>query len=208
MALAANALIELDPGKIWLGIPLAEASMDDLVMDIINHCSTLIESYCNRKFIEQTFTERHNGSGTTELLVNQWPINSITTLHIDSSREFGVETLIDSASYEFFNNEQEDGYSIEIYEGNFPEGRKNVKIVYAAGYPVFANVPSDLQMGCKIALAFYYQHQQQQDWTMSTKSKGEENIVLVQGLPESATKLLANYKRLEMLAPPNPVRNN
>jgi len=207
MALAANALIEKDPTKIWLGIPLAEISLDDLVEDIINHCSTLIESYCNRKFIQQTFTERHNGSGTTELLVNQWPINSITSLHVDAGREFTSETLIDPSNYEYFSNEQDEGYVIERFSETFPRGRKNIQIVYAAGYPTFADVPSDLQMGCKIAVAFYYQHQQQQDWTMSTKSKGEENIVLIQGLPESSVNLLNSYKRLEILAPPDPVRN-
>jgi len=207
MALNANALIELAPTKIYLGIPSTETSQDTLVEGFINSCSSLSENYCNRKFREVEHTERFNGVGITEILLSHWPINSITSIHVDDKRQFGVDNLLDPSNYEVFNDETGDGFIVERFDAIFPRARKNIQVIYKAGYVAFDDVPADLQLACKIAVAFYYEQQQQKNWTFSNKSKGEENITLIQGLPESSTLILDNYKRAEMIAPVEPIRN-
>jgi len=207
MALNANALVELAPMKTYLNIPALEISQDALIEGFINEISSLIENYCNRSFREQTHTERYNGVGVTELLLNHWPVNSITSIYVDSNRAFGASTLIDPANYEIFSDEKGEGYIVERFDAVFPRGRKNIKITYVSGYENFADVPADLQLACKISVAFYYEQQQQKNWTFSNKSKGDENITLIQGLPESASLILDNYKRVEMVGPVEPVQN-
>jgi len=207
MALNPNALLELAPAKIYLGIPLAELSQDDLIEGFINECSTLIENYCNRQFRQVTHTERFDGVSVTEILMNQWPISSITSVHVDSKRAFGVDTLVDPSNYELFQDERGESILVQRFDQAFPRGNKNVKIIYTAGYSAFADVPSDIQLATKITVAFYYQQQQQKNWSYSNKQKADENITLVQGIPESAVLILENYKRVEMVGPVEPVRN-
>ena len=207
MALNANALIELAPTKIYLGIPASETSQDDLVEGFINECSSLIENYCNRQFREVTHTERFDGVSVTEILLNHWPVSSITSIHVDSKRDFTVDTLVDSSNYELFQDEKGESIVVQRFDQAFPRGNKNVKIIYTAGYSAFSDVPADIQLACKITIAYYYEQQQQKNWTFSNKQKGDENITLVQGIPESAIVILDNYKRVEMVGPVEPVRN-
>lgn len=207
MALNSNALVSLAETKVYLGIPSGETSQDSLVEGFINACSFLVEKYCNRKFIQGTYTERYNGVGVTEIQLNQWPITSITSIHVDSRRSFGSDTLIDASNYEVFDDENAEGFVVERFDSTFPRGRKNVQVVYVAGYADIDSVPNDLKLGTKIAIAFYYEQQQQKNWTFSNKQKVDENITLVQGLPESSTLILDNYKRTEMIAPVEPIRN-
>jgi len=205
--LNANALVDLDPTKIYLNIPLAETSQDDLIRDFINEASSLIESYCNRKFREQTITELRNGGRTYEIVLNQWPVSSITSVHEDSSRVFGVNTLLDSTEYMIGENERAEGFTVEKFNSVFAQGRKIIQIIYTFGYALYTDVPSDIQLACKRTAAYYFKQQQNQDFIEIEKSKGNEDIVLIDGLPKSASLILDNYRRLEMLGTPDSVRN-
>jgi len=205
--LNANALVDLDITKNYLGIPLAETSQDELVRDFINESSSLVESYCNRLFREKTVTERFNGARTNEIILKQWPVTSVTSVHIDSARLFPVGSLVDASDYELAENEKAEGISVEIFSQVFPQGRKNIKIVYTYGYALFTDVPGDLQLACKRTVAYYWQQQQNRDFTEIEKSKREEDITLIDGIPKAASVILENYKRLEMLGSPDSVRN-
>lgn len=204
MSLNPNALVSLSDMKNYLNIPALETGQDALVESFINSISSICENYCNRKFIEQTFTERLSGSGDRELMLNNWPINSITSIYVDNKRVFGVDTLIDPSNYEFFNNEKGDGFLVQRFDEPFQVGRKNIKIIYKAGYTNISSLPSDISLAAKIAVAFYYEQQQQKNWTFSNKQKGEETITLVQGIPESSKLILDYYKRLEIIGQREP----
>lgn len=209
MALNANALVQLAPMRVFLGVPTAtvDANLDALIEDFINSTSAMAESFCNRNLRSQTYTEYYDGGQTSEILINNWPIVSITSIHISSARVFDATTLLVSTSYDSAPNEIGEKVLIDRFDGVFPKGKRNVKIVYVAGYASFSDVPADLVLAVKIAVAYYYLRQQQKDWTMTTKNKGDENISLVQGLPESSRQILDRYKRLEMLAPTNSLSN-
>lgn len=196
--LNANALVSLESLKEYLKIPVATTSSDDLLKTFINEISALIENYCNRKFIAQTYTEIKDGGGTRELFFFQWPVTSITSLHIDPSRVFDSSTLIDSSDYAMETNEAGENYSLVYYKGTFPLGKHIIKLIYTAGYADIASVPADLQLATKRTIAFYWKQQQNQDFTETNKSKGDENITLIQGIPENAIQILEYYKRLDM----------
>lgn len=203
MALNANALITLAQGKTFLGIPTLETSHDSLVEDFINEASQMIETYCNRFLIQRTVIEYKNGNGRKQLILNQYPISSITSLHDDLNHSYGAETLIDASNYGIYGDQLNDNFYIERFDSAFCRGQKNIKIVYVAGY-LLADIPADLKLACKIIIAFYYNKQQSKDWTTSTKSKGDENITVIQGIPQSAIEILDKYKRLEILGEDEP----
>lgn len=207
LTLKANALIDLDTFKAYAKEYSADADAENLLRDFINEASQLIESYCNRFFKQRTITENLNGGGSYELMLCQWPVTAITSLYIDSTRSFGAETLVDPSEYVIGVNEKGEGVTVELLGSRFPRGRKNVKIVFDMGYLTLDDVPSDLQLACKRTAAYYYKQQQNEDFIETAKSKGGENITLIDGIPESATQLLESYVRLEILGDPDPVYN-
>jgi hypothetical protein len=83
-------------------------------------------------------TEYHSGDGATGyFLTNEWPINSVTSLHDDTDRNYTSGYLIDTDDYVWY----EDGL-VRLDSGVFNGGQKNIKIIYTAGYGF---VPSDLE---------------------------------------------------------------
>lgn len=56
-------------------------SADNAVMqDIVSACSDLIKRYCNRDFVLTTYDELYDGPGHINLLLDQYPIVSITRI--------------------------------------------------------------------------------------------------------------------------------
>ena len=202
MTLNSNALITLEQAKIFVKVPTAETTHDILLEDFINEASQLIESYCNRKFALQEYTEVHSGNGLSQIMTKAFPVVSITSLYDDITRAF--TDVIDVVNYTLIRDESGHGYGIERFDNRFSRGQRNVKIIFQGGY---SDIPSDLQLACKVTLAFYYFKQQEQEWTTNTKAKGDENITMIEGLPKSVTEILHKYKRTEILGEDESVRN-
>lgn len=198
MALKANAIINVADAKLFLTIPTVETSFDSILENFINECSEMIERYCGRIFIKKTLTEKYSGNGSRQIMTRNWPIAGITSIHDSLERVFDSSSLVASSNYEAIKNEMYESYLIERYDRKFSNGRQNIQIVYDAGYEA-SNLPSDIKLACKISVAFYYTKQQQKDWTQAVKSKGDENISIIQGLPKSAVDILNIHKRLEVL---------
>lgn len=208
LTLNANALVDLDTFKGYVKVPLLTTTEDALLRDFINEASALCESYCGRKFRENTYTEVRNGSKTPELILKQWPVTSIVSVAIDPDRVFPISTVLDPSEYTLTEDTNGEGIIVELYNQIFPVGRKVVQIVYVAGYALFADVPGDLQLACKRVAAYYYKQQQQEDFHATEKTKDRETVKLIDGIPEAVTQLLNRYVRLEMEGDVNPTRNS
>jgi hypothetical protein len=132
--LAENALLTRLQLKNFLGITQADATLDNLIHDLINRVSTLFESYCGRVFRAVDYTEYYDGGGRM-LFPNQNPINSITAIYEDSDWVWGSDSLIDASDYRIMDSKY------IIYDGFFSTGEGSVKLVYNAGY---TSLPLDL----------------------------------------------------------------
>ena len=72
-ALTTTALV-----KNYLGITSTDD--DTLIGYLVSRATDDIENYCDRVLRSDTYRERYDGDGTTELLVNQYPVTAITFL--------------------------------------------------------------------------------------------------------------------------------
>ena len=207
MALNSNALVTLNTTKEFVGVPLSETSMDTLLENFINAASERCERYTNRKFTDTLYTEYRDGSRTIELLLHQWPVTSITELNPDPDRKWLAATALDSSVIQIFQDQNLEGIGVRRTDGAiFPRGPGIIKIQYNAGYTAFA-APSDLQEACKIAVAYWFNKNQNREYSTSTKSKGDEDVSILQGLPADAREILEDYKRLEVPGEAYPVVN-
>lgn len=114
------------------------ASLDDAVVDrLILAASTFAEKLCMRKFTKQTHTQRYGGDNEDSFYLDQIPVVSITSITI---RECGIDTAYSAATdptlaatFDFDPSTGKVWWRPEV-GGTFPEGPRNVTVVYEAGF--------------------------------------------------------------------------
>lgn len=159
---------------------------DTLIQNLITQKSKECANYCNRKFAARALTEYYDGDGRATLLLREYPINSITSIHDDPDRAYGAETLIDSADYTM-PNAGLDG----MVKGDgiiFGAGVENIKVVYNGGY---STLPADLVSAAEMmVMADYLEH------VASVKvSTTDEVIYKPDKLRKQAKQILNGYKK-------------
>lgn len=97
-------------------------------------------------------TEDHDGKLDDTVFLNEFPIVSVTSIHDDSERAFGSETLIDPSDYAIAS---EEGY-VELISGVFSQGVQNVRVKYKGGY-VSGSIPEDLTMAVVYLAAHWFE---------------------------------------------------
>lgn len=135
------AIITKEDVKNFLGIAAAETSDDGIISSTIDRALAETELYCGRIFAEAVYTEYHDGDGSDSVLVDNFPIVSIASLHDDPDREYNADDLIDTDDYVFYANKGK----IKLDGSVFSSGIKNIKIVYTAGYGGSIAYPNDLK---------------------------------------------------------------
>jgi hypothetical protein len=152
-ALRSYDLIELEFVKDILGITVT--TDDTLLEHLIKAATDYVEGilstsnpdvsnggYCNRRFQATTYTlAKYSGGGFKNLLLRQYPINSITTVVIDGTTKYpsGSSTLADVDIY------IDDAISGNLINANYWNSGdpQNIQVTYNAG---FATIPHDLQL--------------------------------------------------------------
>lgn len=199
MSLNANALTTVARVKIHLRMKPDETINDALLELYVNAASERIAAWCNRVFISTTYTELHSGRRTNYLMPEQYPVTAISELRIDNSRDWtNANNLIDASKY----MASDFGQMVQ-YDGIFPTGFNNVRIIYTAGYAV---IPADLEFGCIWLTEWYYRHAQRADMGKTTMGKGDESIGILSKTPEMILETLIDYKRSEFGNSEMPIR--
>lgn len=122
-------------------IDLLNAGVTDFIEGQING-DVSNNGYCNRKFLAADYTSAiYTGNDRKNLLLRQYPINSISTIILDGTTLFpsGSSTLADLG---FYIDNDITGNLIYYYTWNswFPN---NIEITYNAG---FTTIPNDIIM--------------------------------------------------------------
>lgn len=204
MALKPNALVTLATMKEFVKIPTDITSQDSLLEEFINAASNRCEQFCTRKFLTARIVEYHNGERNSEVLLQQWPVTTIHRINIDNNRVFDPADDLVAADYLEVKDEQQEIIGFEYFQRILPRGRQNILVDYTYGYADFDDLPSDLKQACLIIAAHAFDKQQDADWNVASKAKGDENFTNVQDIPQLAQTLLLSHKRLEMPLPNAP----
>lgn len=135
--MAANDLTTLAAVKAWLRI--SSTNDDSLLSSLITAASTYIETYCDRQFVSQQYTEVRNGRGTRAMNFANYPVTAVSSVMIGSN----VITPAVPVGQQGFPGS---GYVFSdtllmLYGYCFWPGLANVQLVYTAGYQT---IPADL----------------------------------------------------------------
>lgn len=167
------ALVTLAMIKLHLGIATGDTSEDDLLNQLITQAGAVINNHINRNLEQADYTEFYAGNGQRELLLRNYPVQTVTSVYVDSSAyygdgpsAFGSTTLltagVDYTLHQNFSSggTQKSGTGILLRIGNvWPSMLEkhggllaqnqanaigNIKVVYRAGYAA-GEIPADVQ---------------------------------------------------------------
>lgn len=195
--LAANALVTLDKAKQQLDIAADRDEENDRVTDMINAASSSLEQTCTRKFIEATYTDYFDGSGTPYLKAYEFPVTQVISANVDDARVFGGGTAISTSDLVILRT-----VMIVRADGSFWHALRpmNTKVVYKAGYPSNA-IPEDLQQACLELVKYLYLTRNDRRTGIATKTKLGENISFVTDqLPPMVEQLIKPHRRANYVA--------
>jgi len=181
----AGGLTTLANVRTSLGLSATQTGDDTLITNLISRISDMIEKKCGRVFSIATYTEYHDGDNTDSVQLDQYPINSVTSIHDDTDRSYGVDSLISSDDYVYYSEEGK----IQLDGLTFSKGLKNIKVIYNAGFDV---IPYDLEQACiKYIMAEYLEEK-----GGINVIEGQDFIYKPAKLREDANKVLQLYIKI------------
>lgn len=152
MALEAYAITTLEKVKDYLHIGATNSDKDAFLEELINSVSGYVETYCQRVFAVQSFSnEIHNGSGRCKLRTLYFPIVQLSTVSspADSDTLASVQERVDldsawtdietNVNNLLINNPRDyqltsqNSHNIELADGSFTLGNRNIRVSYKAG---------------------------------------------------------------------------
>ena len=147
MSLESTSIITTSEIKIFLNQSADDTDNDERIDTYCNNVTSILETYCDRRFKSREYIEYYDGNGSDEFVVEQIPITSITSIYDDIGRLFEETSLIASTDYVYYEKDGRvvlvNGNNSSGYYINFSKGRQNIKITYTSGYVL---IPNDLKM--------------------------------------------------------------
>lgn len=141
MDLNTNALISLEDLKNLLGIDSTDVDQDLSLTIYINGISDYIQGVGNT-ILKADYTEKYQGTGTQELILNHRPINT-ATVKINESEITDFEILKGRGILFRDFGWHMQGSSFPMMHDRVNQAYKTIEVNYNAG---FKTVPGDLMM--------------------------------------------------------------
>lgn len=177
-------LTTLDAVKAWAGIK--GAADDDLLKALITAQSAYIQTWLNRTLAVTQYTEMRDGVANGDTLVlGNYPVTEVTAVTINGQPIPASPDYV-ASGYWF------DDIAIYLAGYRMTKGRRNVKVVYKAGY---ADVPPELAQACTELVAFRYKERERIGH--QSKSLGGETVAFtVKDFPPDVQTILNNYRKV------------
>jgi len=184
-----NSLTTLAEVKTWVQIESITTTWDKILEKFIDSVSWQFNSFTKRRLKARDLTEYYEGNGTCKFMSPEYPINSIASLHIDSGRDYGDDTLIDAEAYTF----TKDGFII-LDSSTFSNSPKAIKLVYNVGY---ITIPSDLEVAVLDQIKWLLKRHRgnQEGITTETTINGSVTVTEAGEILTTALEVLKRYMR-------------
>lgn len=177
--------------KDHLGIPVATTTQDARLDRLISAASRKIMNWCDRRFVQETYTDYMHGRRSDTIILKHWPASKPTELNSDPSSIFAAATIIPTDEYDLID----DSLVVLLNGRKFQRGTRNIKVVYEAGY---ATIPEDLEEGCIHQVEYTFNLTSDRRIGQITKSKSGESVTYIEdGMPKIVIDAIMPYKRVE-----------
>ena len=170
--------------EAWLGLGSGNAD-EALLGRLITATSAYIETWCDRAFAAQAYTETRDGTGGVRLAFAQTPVTAVTSVVVS-----GLTIVQGDAT-------AKRGYyftptTLMLNGLVFARGLGNVQLAYTAG---FATTPPEIEQACIELCALRYR-ELGHIGTASKSVAGESTSFVVKDMPPSVATILAPWRRV------------
>ena len=185
MAIHIYDLTTIAEVKVLTGVATAD---DAITQELITKASVFANNYTGRILAQQTFTETYDGDGSDILFLNNYPITSVTTVHQDSDRAFGVDTLVDSDDYlTYADNRKLVGIGTRWFKDI-----QTIKVVYVAGF-VIGSIPDDLVNAVTMLVDFWGKEYDAHRFGVTSTGTDTNRITYEKNIPVEIKEMLNPY---------------
>jgi len=185
-----------------------------LVTSLITAISRYVVQFCSRTNLNNvsSVTDLLDGSGSDKQFVQEWPLQSVSSVAVWNvavpASPDGVQPgyITDSNAIILLPNTSV-GAPLSHWNwamGRFPRGRKNVKIVYTAGYdantvppgnPAYNGAPDDLGYAVTYLVAQEYKRRDWVDQKAKQLAAGESVVFRDWEWPPFIESIIQEYKQ-------------
>lgn len=187
MALADDALITLEELNHALGQDADSGDYDEAKEEIINRRSSEVLAFLDRRLLTASYTEYHTAhKGQDELVLGEWPVTAVTTVHEDASwknvalaSRYGASALLtNDTDYIVIKPTTEPGPFGRLLRLNatWSTVRRAVKVVYTAGYATRALIPGPIKAVVIDMCAIAWREQSKKEWGLASRSDMAGNV--------------------------------
>lgn len=179
-------LITLAEYKAAMGI--SDSSGDTVLSLLITQVSAAIQSWLNRDLSSVVRSESRDGNGKDAMVLAEYPVTAVSSVVINGNI-IPAAANAQSPGYEFSDT------AIYLRGYVFDRGRRNVQLVYTAGY---AMIPDDIKRACIETVTL--EHRRRDHIDVSSKALAGETVsYIVADMPPSAKTRLQQHKRVILL---------
>jgi uncharacterized phiE125 gp8 family phage protein len=181
-------------------LSISNSNSDAVLGSLIDAYSAAVESYCSRRFSQQTYNERRSGNGKNSILLINYPVISIASVSTTTAQNIAQAPAFPGTGTGWYQLDvsQGDGRMIVLGGYAFDRGRGNVMIVYDAGYPVggdgVVQVPADLSQALVEMVALRFKARDNIGYR--SKTLATETIMFdMSAMPASVKMVLQVYRQ-------------
>lgn len=177
-------LVTLEDMKVYLKIAADDETYDDILTDMITATGKQFDNYCKRDFEVADYTLYLDGNGLDHIFLKNYPINEITSIHIDTDRNYTDDTEVTEDNYTTYDDEGQIALIDYAFDqGIFPKVRKCIKIVCNLGYTTDVtgyDLPDDLWKAAKDQTKYAFRKWQNSEEGKSSYSTVNNSISLIE----------------------------
>ena len=167
---SSTMLASLEYVKDVIGI--TNTTYDSYLTNRIVAASDAVQHWCNRKFNLQSYTEYYDGPNSTTLMLNQRPVQSVTSVTLRVYSQVpeiipGSDIIFNSKSGLISVNPESTFNGWFSYD--YAAGQQGIQVIYTAGYP---SIPYVIQEQLAKIVANQYATRGQ-DLTLTSEKIGD-----------------------------------
>jgi len=165
---------------------------EDAIQRLITAASLWANKHTDRLLKARDLIEQYDGDDTAILFLRNYPINSITSIHQDSDRVFGADTLVEPTNYVYSATSRKlTGVGVVWYSGV-----QTILGTYNGGY---VGVPEDLENAVLELIDFWNQSFDAHRFGVRSVGVGEQRIAYELGIPKQLKEMLIPFVKKTIL---------
>lgn len=136
--------------KDFMAIPSTDTSKDTLLQIYVDGVNSAIRKEIGKDILAKDYIEKHKGTDSTKLILNHYPINSITAVEFiyqgnvyQSLDDYEYDTDEETGILHYDQGWLLQGNSSYMSERLIDFPRRHIRVTYNAG---FTETPSDLKL--------------------------------------------------------------